>query len=103
MSLQTGKPWMIERDAFIESIELWCKDSMAITGDNLLGALVTLRLLSSEASQLLGPKPSKTGGDQLHGFESLLSIIGLRIDEWECKWLQFVAAGKLRLLFILYT
>ncbi|KAK8063905.1 hypothetical protein PG996_008557 [Apiospora saccharicola] len=94
MSLQTGKPWMIERDAFIESIEPWCKDSMATSSDNLLGALVTLRLLSSEVFQLLGPKPSKAGGDQLHGLESLISSIGVRIEEWECKWLQSVAVGK---------
>ncbi|KAK8113190.1 hypothetical protein PG984_013716 [Apiospora sp. TS-2023a] len=94
MSLQTGKPWMIERDAFIESIEPWCKDSMVISSDNLLGALVTLRLLSSEVFQLLGPKPSKAGGDQLHGLEPLLSAIGVRI-EWECKWLQSVAAALL--------
>ncbi|KAG7075722.1 fungal specific transcription factor domain-containing protein [Colletotrichum scovillei] len=39
MSLQTGKPWMIERSEFIESIEPWCKDAMATPGDCLLGAL----------------------------------------------------------------
>ncbi|KAK8058573.1 hypothetical protein PG994_009021 [Apiospora phragmitis] len=91
MSLQTGKSWMIERDAFIESIEPWCKDSMATASDNLLGALVTLRLLSSEVFRLLGPKSSRVGGDQLHSLESLLSIIRVRVEEWERKWLQSVA------------
>ncbi|KAK8065780.1 hypothetical protein PG997_012527, partial [Apiospora hydei] len=95
MSLQTGKPWMIERDAFIESIEPWCKDPLAIASDNFLGALVTLRLLSSEVFTLLGPKPSKVGGNQLHSLESLLSIIELRIEEWQRKWLRSVVTGEL--------
>lgn len=89
---------MIERDAYIESIEPWCKDSMAIASDTLLGALVTLRLSSSEVFQLLGPKPSRAGGDRLHSLESLLSIIGTRIEEWECNWLPSVAAGELHAL-----
>ncbi|KAI3541715.1 fungal specific transcription factor domain-containing protein [Colletotrichum abscissum] len=88
MSLQTGKPWMIERSEFIESIEPWCKDAMATTGDCLLGALVTLRLLSSEVFRLLGPRSSRVRARQLHSLESLLAIIKSRIEEWESRWLR---------------
>ncbi|KZL80483.1 fungal specific transcription factor domain-containing protein [Colletotrichum incanum] len=87
ISLQTGKPWMVERSEFIESIEAWCRDAMATPGDRLLGALVTLRLLSSEVFRLLGPRSSRVRARQLHSLESLLAIIKGRIEEWESRWL----------------
>ncbi|KAK2002618.1 fungal-specific transcription factor domain-containing protein [Colletotrichum falcatum] len=88
ISLQTGKPWMIERSEFIEAIEAWCRDAMATPGDRLLGALVTLRLLSSEVFKLLGPRSSRLRARQLHSLESLLAIIKGRVEEWESRWLQ---------------
>ncbi|KAK1537536.1 fungal specific transcription factor domain-containing protein [Colletotrichum paranaense] len=94
MSLQTGKPWMIERSEFIESIEPWCKDAMATPGDCLLGALVTLRLLSSEVFRLLGPRSSRVRARQLHSLESLLAIIKSRIEEWESRWLRVVDTAQ---------
>ncbi|KXH52855.1 fungal specific transcription factor domain-containing protein [Colletotrichum simmondsii] len=93
MSLQTGKPWMIERSEFIESIEPWCKDAIATPGDRLLGALVTLRLLSSEVFRLLGPRSSRVRARQLHSLESLLAIIKSRIEEWESRWLSVADTG----------
>lgn len=98
MSLQTGKPWMIERSEFVESIEPWCRDSMATTGDRLLGALVTLRLLSSEVFRLLGPRSSRVRARQLHSLESLLAIIKGRIEEWESRWLNMADPGKIALI-----
>ncbi|KAF5504925.1 Protein priB [Colletotrichum siamense] len=88
MSLQTGKPWMIERSGFIESVEAWCKDPTAISNDRLLGALVTLRLLSSEVFRLLGSRSNRARAGQLHTLESLLAIINGRIEEWETRWLK---------------
>ncbi|OHW98377.1 fungal specific transcription factor domain-containing protein, partial [Colletotrichum incanum] len=94
ISLQTGKPWMVERSEFIESIEAWCRDAMATPGDRLLGALVTLRLLSSEVFRLLGPRSSRVRARQLHSLESLLAIIKGRIEEWESRWLCIADKGK---------
>ncbi|GJC90794.1 protein priB [Colletotrichum liriopes] len=94
ISLQTGKPWMIERSEFIESIEAWCRDAMATPGDRLLGALVTLRLLSSEVFRLLGPRSSRVRARQLHSLESLLAIIKGRIEEWESRWLRIADKGN---------
>ncbi|KAK1979793.1 fungal-specific transcription factor domain-containing protein [Colletotrichum cereale] len=88
ISLQTGKPWMIERSDFIEAIEAWCRDAMAAPGDRLLGALVTLRLLSSEVFKLFGSRSSRLRASQLHSLESLLAIIKGRVEEWESKWLR---------------
>ncbi|KAK2612513.1 hypothetical protein QQS21_001451 [Conoideocrella luteorostrata] len=87
MSFQTGKPWMIERDEFIEAIESWCRDPLATANDRFLGAFVTLRLLSSEVFKLLGPKPQ---GTSLRNLDSLLSIINGRIEEWKQRWTKAV-------------
>jgi hypothetical protein len=89
MSLQTSKPWMIERNGFFESIEVWCKDATATDSDNFLGAFVTLRLLTSEVFRLLTPRQTDPGQNTY----SLLTIISNRIDEWESKWLG-VCNGK---------
>ncbi|KAK6086738.1 fungal specific transcription factor domain-containing protein [Seiridium cupressi] len=94
ISLQTGKPWMIERSACIESIEAWCRDPMATGNDRLLGAFVTLRLLSSEVFKLLGPKSSRIHSGPLHSIESLLAIIKARIEEWEQIWVHYVDAEE---------
>ncbi|KAM5361430.1 hypothetical protein ACJZ2D_013120 [Fusarium nematophilum] len=61
MSLQTGKPWMIGCDDFMESIESWCADPMATENDQLLGAFVTLRLSTSAALELLVPRSQGSG------------------------------------------
>ncbi|KAK1671330.1 fungal-specific transcription factor domain-containing protein [Colletotrichum godetiae] len=100
MSLQTGKPWMIERSEFIESIEPWCKDPMATPGDRLLAALVTLRLLSSEVFRLLGPRSSRIRARQLHSLESLLAIIKSRVEEWESRWLSVADTDSCHPFFI---
>jgi hypothetical protein len=93
IGLQTGKPWMIERSGFIESVESWCRDPMAITNDRLLGALVTLRLLSSEVYKLLGPRSSGVRAGESHALESLLAIIDSRIEEWQLRWLAVADQG----------
>jgi len=84
---------MIERNSFIESIESWCKHPAAISNDRLLGALVTLRLLSSEVYRLLGPQSNTVRAGELHTLESLLAIINSRIEEWESKWLAAADQG----------
>jgi hypothetical protein len=66
---------------------------MAITNDRLLGALVTLRLLSSEVYKLLGPRSNRLRAGELHTLESLLAIIDSRIEEWEVRWLAVADKG----------
>jgi hypothetical protein len=84
---------MIERSGFIESVESWCRDLMAIPNDRLLGALVTLRLLSSEVYKLLGPRSNRVRAGELHTLESLLAIINSRIEEWQSRWLAVADQG----------
>jgi hypothetical protein len=90
MSLQTGKPYMIERSDFIESIETWCDNSMSIPNDYALGALVNLRLETSLVFNMLGPKPRRSEGAPLHNVESLLTLIQERICQWEDHWIKIM-------------
>ena len=91
MSLQTAKPWMIERSDFTESIEAWCREPLAVPTDALLGAFVTLRLLTSEVFKLLGGdnltrNRAGAGSSQFYPLCSFFAIIKGRIAEWESKW-----------------
>ncbi|RFU81717.1 fungal specific transcription factor domain-containing [Trichoderma arundinaceum] len=90
ISLQTGRPWMIERSAFIESIEAWCGDPMADRNDDLLGAFVTLRLMSSSIFSLHGPNSRRGDKVPLENMESLLSLKKAGIERWERHWVQNV-------------
>lgn len=86
---------MMERNEFIESIDLWCKDPMVTSNDKLLGAFVTLRLMTSAVYKLLSQKPQTSEGrGPLHNIESLLTIINGRIKGWENLWTQAVETGK---------
>ncbi|KAI8713938.1 Zn(2)-C6 fungal-type domain-containing protein [Fusarium sp. LHS14.1] len=89
ISLQTGKPWMIECDDFMESVEAWSSDPMASDNDLLLGSFVTLRLVTSAAFTLLIPRPHRpkpTGNDA----QPLISLLSDRIDRWETRWAQAI-------------
>ncbi len=87
MSLQTGKPWMIACDEFMDAIEAWCDDSLATQNDLVLGALVTLRLATATEFTVLIHGVKDQEQDQL---KLLLSILGRRIDRWETEWSQRV-------------
>ncbi|KAF5579102.1 hypothetical protein FPCIR_11242 [Fusarium pseudocircinatum] len=91
ISLQTGRPWMIECSEFVDSIEEWCNDPLAIENDQLLGAFTTLRLVTSSAFPLLVTKSRQRS---LSHSESapLVSLLDSRIERWEKKWTEKVAA-----------
>lgn len=90
MSLQTSRPWMIERSEFIESIETWCNDPLAGKNDHLLGAFVTLRILTSDAVRLLSPQDWEGKRAKMLGIESQLDFINSRMTIWEKKWVKAV-------------
>ncbi|KAL4940478.1 fungal-specific transcription factor domain-containing protein [Aspergillus oleicola] len=84
LSLQTGKPWMIERTDLIESAEDWWQDALSSPSDKLLCAFVALRLLTADAFDLLVPSESNPVSRVQH----LLSILDHRIESWQSKWLR---------------
>ncbi|KAL6852084.1 hypothetical protein J3F83DRAFT_771692 [Trichoderma novae-zelandiae] len=90
ISLQTGRPWMIERNAFIESIEAWCGDAIADRNDNLLGAFVSLRLMSSSIFSLHAPSRQRSERLSLGNTETLLSLKKASIERWERRWIEEV-------------
>ncbi|EAU37376.1 predicted protein [Aspergillus terreus NIH2624] len=89
LSLQTGKPWMIERTEFIESVETWGKDPLASANDNLLCTFVALRLLTAETFDLLPSQKKHSTAHQGRFF----SVLKVRIEALEAKWLGVVGAG----------
>ncbi|CEL05501.1 hypothetical protein ASPCAL06619 [Aspergillus calidoustus] len=88
LSLQTGKPWMIERDVLIESAETWWQDPLSSPNDQLLCSFVALRSVTADTFDLL--TPSKTSVAQV---ERLLNILDNRIDSWQAKWLTTVSTS----------
>lgn len=87
MSLQTGKPWMIERSPFIESIQDWWKHPQAIDNDRLLCSFVALRLLAAEVFDLPNP------GSQ-YPAPRPLAVLQNRIEWWQAKWLEVTDPGS---------
>ncbi|KAL2819720.1 hypothetical protein BJX63DRAFT_381528 [Aspergillus granulosus] len=83
LSLQTGKPWMIDRNELIDGAESWWRDELASHNDQLLCAFVALRLLTADIFDLL--TPSKVPAPRV---ERLLAILDTRIDAWQAKWLS---------------
>ncbi|KAL3477035.1 fungal-specific transcription factor domain-containing protein [Aspergillus californicus] len=90
LSLQTGKPWMIERNEMIESVHDWWQDRTSFWNDRLLCAFAALRLITADAFDLLGP--SKTHPTQQ--VDRLLAILDRRIHDWETKWLAVVSRDQ---------
>ncbi|SCV48505.1 uncharacterized protein FFB14_10413 [Fusarium fujikuroi] len=91
ISLQTGRPWMIECSEFIESIEDWCIDALTIENDQLLGAFTTLRLITSSAFPLLAIK-SRQRSLSHNESAPLVSLLDGRIERWEKKWTEKITA-----------
>jgi hypothetical protein len=81
---------MIERNAFIESIDTWCTDAIADRNDDLLGAFVNLRLMSTSIFSLHAPSRSRGERVPLEDMETLLSLKKASIERWERHWVQEV-------------
>ncbi|KAL3485208.1 fungal-specific transcription factor domain-containing protein [Aspergillus germanicus] len=88
LSLQTGKPWMIERNELIDSAEAWWQDSISSPNDQLLCSFVALRLITADTFDILSP--SKAPIAQM---ERLLNILNNRIDAWQTRWLTRVSSS----------
>ncbi|KAI1621848.1 hypothetical protein EDD37DRAFT_667713 [Exophiala viscosa] len=87
ISLQTGKPRMIERSELIESVDVWLKHDLALPMDVLLAAFVSLRLLTSDVFDVLDPNPTVDRTLQVYGTDALLKSLGCQIRTWEDHWI----------------
>lgn len=86
ISLQTGKPWMIDRSKFIESVNDWYLHPLAITNDRLLCAFVSLRLITSAHVDTMASQLIIHQRQQALQYRSLLRLLDRQIEEWGKLW-----------------
>ncbi|KIW17450.1 hypothetical protein PV08_04644 [Exophiala spinifera] len=91
MSLQTGKPWMIERSEFIESVNTWYRNPMAISNDAMMAALVTLRIASADILEAFNPQRPAPSMIQAYRFDSLLKTHSIQIEAWKKHWVEITS------------
>ncbi|RDW84488.1 hypothetical protein BP6252_02078 [Coleophoma cylindrospora] len=84
ISLQVGKPCMIEQNDFITTAQDWYKLPCAVFGaDALLSAFVTLRILTSEIIELVSP--DRTSRHIQQG-DNLMKLLNASLTRWEEHW-----------------
>lgn len=83
---------MIERDSLIECAEAWSRQAIAIDNDQLLAALVTLRLETTSAFSLISSRDRAVEGRNSVDMGPLLLILDRRIHDWESSWLNLINA-----------
>lgn len=93
MSLQTGKPWMIERSEFIESANTWYKSPMATSNDACMAALVTLRLASADILEVFSPQRPVPSLSHPYRVDALLKTLSAQVEAWKKHW-TFVTSDK---------
>lgn len=93
ISLQVGKPCMIEQNDFITTAQDWYMLPCAVFGaDALLSAFVTLRILSSEIVELVSP--DRTSRHIQQG-DNLMKLLNASLTRWEEHWHPIAEDGKL--------
>ncbi|OAT10031.1 hypothetical protein BDBG_05713 [Blastomyces gilchristii SLH14081] len=91
VSLQLGKPWMIQMDPLIRSAEHWHQHVYAVPGcDQIMSAFVQLRILGSEILELFWIDPVATTAQSIIKIEVILKLFNGDLDRWEAKWYQIV-------------
>ncbi|KLJ07019.1 hypothetical protein EMPG_17494 [Blastomyces silverae] len=91
VSLQLGKPWMIQMDPLIRSAEHWHQHVYAVPGcDQIMSAFVQLRILGSEILELFWIDPVATTAQSIIKNEEILKLFNGDLDRWEAKWYQIV-------------
>lgn len=93
MTLQTGKPWMINRSDFIESVNTWYKSPLATSNDAVLGAIVTLRLSTADIFEILIPQRPSPPTSEPQRLGSLLRTLNPQLQAWQKHWGQMIERG----------
>ena len=86
MSLQTGKPWMIEGNAFINSSETWYRDPLAALTDQTLAAFIALRLTTADVLEAFGPQRLPHRNVPAAQSNELAETLTRKIREWITHW-----------------
>jgi hypothetical protein len=88
MSLQNGKPWMIERSDFIESVNKWYTSPLATINDAILAAFVSLRLAAADILEAFNPQRPSPFVTHAYRFDSLLKTLTPQVEAWKKRWLH---------------
>ncbi|XPS81575.1 hypothetical protein M3J07_013536 [Ascochyta lentis] len=91
ISLQTGKPWMIDRSRYVESASNWYRHPLAIANDRLLCAFVSLRLITSTHIDTTTSQGVQRQRQQNLQFRSLLRLLDRQIEDWQSCWTEAIA------------
>jgi hypothetical protein len=91
ISLQTGKPWMIERSSYLESVNNWYLHPLEISNDRLLCAFVSLRLITSSHFEMMTAQYAQHQRQEPSQFRSLLRVLDRKITNWQRRWTQIVS------------
>ncbi|ODH34118.1 hypothetical protein ACO22_03163 [Paracoccidioides brasiliensis] len=91
VSLQMGKPWMIQVDPLIRNAGNWHQHIYAVPGcDQIMSAFVQLRILGSDILELFGIDPVTTTAESVAKGEVILKLFNGDLDRWEAKWYKIV-------------
>ncbi|KAI5309928.1 hypothetical protein KEM55_002107 [Ascosphaera atra] len=91
VSLQVGKPWMIQMDALIRSSDTWHQHAYAVPGtDQVMSAFVQLRVLGSELLDKFCVDFQACSPEVLQKNEVILKLFNGDLDRWEGKWYRAV-------------
>jgi hypothetical protein len=91
ISLQTGKPWMIERSIYLESVNNWHLHPFEIANDRLLCAFVSLRLITSAHFEMMTTQYAQHQRQETSQFRSLLRVLDRKITNWQRRWTETVS------------
>jgi hypothetical protein len=93
MTLQTGKPWMINRSDFIESVNTWYKSPLSTPNDAVLSAIVTLRLSTADIFEILIPQRPSPPTNEPQRLSSLLRTLNPQLQAWQKHWENITEKG----------
>lgn len=84
---------MIPRNDLIESAHTWYDVPISSPSDQMLCALVTLRLIGSEVFDLLNPHRSSYRSTLLDRTDGLMNILLNDIKKWHTRWSSMPEMG----------
>ncbi|EXJ78909.1 hypothetical protein A1O3_08409 [Capronia epimyces CBS 606.96] len=88
ISLQMGKPWMIDQTALIESVASWHKHDLAVpSNDVLLCAFVSLRLVGTRTIDYFNLHRQPRSRNILSAIQTTPRLLNRDIDHWQKDWL----------------
>lgn len=91
ISLQTSKPWMIERGNYLESVSNWYLHPLEMANDRLLCAFVSLRLITSTHFEMMTTQYAEHQRPETSRYRSTLRMADGEIVRWQKRWTEIVS------------